>query len=111
MSTKPKGLPKTNEFLSRSLFPVKRVDYLRPYLLDESDDGNLSYMCWHPGDEYGNCTIMRQKTEAGANNNTITTTEVAVGPWENRRIAEGEEGALQWFPINGSETAYVDFKK
>lgn len=89
-------MQRSNEYIDNSLWGIHFVQNLRPYQVDEADDGSVTYMRFHPGDADGNNLILRITVEAGSASNTITTTEIAVGKWEER-------DTLTYEPVNGSE--------
>lgn len=84
------------EHIDQNLFGQHRYDHLRPYQVDAADDGSVTYTRYHPGDADGKNIIMRVTVTDGGAANTITTTEVAYGDWDNR-------DALTYQPINGDE--------
>ncbi len=104
-------LASSKEIANPSLFGIPVRDSIRPYEIEEAVDGSVTFMRFHPGDGDGNSLILRytitdvyadESGESGDPIATLTRVERAVGPWDNRRIADGLPGALYWYPVNGT---------
>jgi hypothetical protein len=97
-------MDKTYERLTNQVYGITWVENIRAYQVDAAEDGSVTYMRFHPGDINDNCFMIRVVTEAGENDNQITTITCTVGAWADRRTIDEAD----WEPINGSKSLNPD---